>query len=127
MTELSREAFLKVLDVVLEEFREEVDPDIIAHKIRVLLVVAQNPGIPQVEVVDHVKGLSQSTASRNVVDWSHLDKNRKAGIEFIEQRQDPEFRRRNQLFLTAKGQQFIDRLVKKANKVLSPPKRGTTH
>lgn len=127
MTELSREDLLKVVHVVIEHFREEVDPDIFASKIAILTAVGLHPGLQQNDIPLVVKGLPLSSTSRYVTDYTHTDKNRKPGMDFIEQRQDPDYRRRNVLYLTSKGAQFLDKLTKTVNRALAPPKRGSTH
>ncbi|QWF18677.1 hypothetical protein [Lysobacter capsici] len=123
MTQLTSDELLRVLHTALETFREEVDGDIIAHKILTLVATARNPGLQQIDVAQHVKGLTTSSISRNVMDWSELDKNRKPGKDFIQQRPDPEYRRRNLLYVTPKGSQFIERLTTQVNKALEPKGR----
>jgi DNA-binding MarR family transcriptional regulator len=123
-TQLTPDELLKVLHTALETFREDFDGDILASKILTLTAVAQNPGLQQVDVGRHVKGATTSSISRNVMDWSELDKNRKPGPEFIQQRPDPDYRRRNVLYLTPKGQHYLDRLTQTVNARLAG-KRGT--
>lgn len=119
-TQLTSEELLKVFHAVLETVREEVDPDVSVSKLLTLLVTARFPGIQQLDLGDHIKGASSSSISRHVMDWSQLDKNRQPGMDFIQQAPDPAFRRRNVLFVTAKGQQFLARLLAKANAALTP-------
>jgi DNA-binding MarR family transcriptional regulator len=113
--ELSTEELLAILSSAIEYFRG-TDEDISAARIGTLLAVARNPGLQQVDVADHVCGLSTSGISRNVMDWSELDTKRRPGPEYISQRPDPEYRRRNLLFLTPKGHQYLERLTQKVNK-----------
>jgi len=119
-TQLTPDDLLKLFLSTLETVRAEVDPDISVSKFLTLLAVAANPGIQQLDLGNHIKGASSSSISRHVMDWSQLDKNRKPGMDFIQQAPDPAFRRRNVLFLTAKGQQFLARLLAKANAALAP-------
>lgn len=126
-TQLSNDELLKVLQTALEVFRNEVDADIMATKILTLTTVARNSGLPQVEMGDHIKGLTSSSASRHIMDWSELDKNRKPGMDFIQSRQDPMYRRRSLLYITPKGQQFLDRLTAKVNKTLAGAAGRTSH
>lgn len=118
-TQLTTDELLKILHLALEQFRGDFDGDILASRILTLTAVAQNPGLNQTEVGNHVKGLTTSTISRNVIDWSELDKNRNPGPDFVQQRPDPEYRRRNVLYLTPKGQHYLDRLTEKVNKKLA--------
>jgi DNA-binding MarR family transcriptional regulator len=115
--ELSTDELLSVLATALEYFRD-TDDDITAARIGTLIAVAQNPAIQQVDVADFVKGLSTSGISRNVLDWSELDTKRRPGPDFINQRADPEYRRRNLLHLTPKGHLFLERLTVAVNKGL---------
>lgn len=126
-TQLTQDEFLKLLHVALEAFRADVDPDISASKILTLIATARYPGQQQLDLSQHIKGASSSSLSRHVMDWSKLDKNRQPGPDFIEQTPDPEYRRRNVLFLTAKGQQFIAKLLNRVNAALTPKTRARTN
>jgi DNA-binding MarR family transcriptional regulator len=118
-TQLTNDELLRVLQTALETFRTEVDTDINAPKILTLLAVARNSGMPQIEMGDHVKGVTTSSASRYLQDWSELDKNRQPGMDYITARPDPQYRRRSLIYITPKGQQFIERLTAAVNKVLA--------
>jgi len=124
--ELTKDQLITVLMTALECFRADFDPDITAARINTLLAVSKESGMQQVDVARFVKGLSTSGISRNVMDWSELDTKRRPGPEFVQQRPDPQFRRRNLLFVTPKGSHFLDRLTNHINKALAP-KKGKTN
>jgi DNA-binding MarR family transcriptional regulator len=117
--ELSKEQLLLILTTALECFRADFNGEITAARINTLLAAAQHPGLQQVDIANFVKGLSTSGISRNVLDWSDLDKNKLPGPDFLTQRPDPEYRRRNLLYVTPKGTQYLDRLTSNINKKLA--------
>lgn len=110
--QLSQEQVLGVLTSALTAFRE-LDPDITAARILTLLSVVRNPGMQQLDLGQHVKGLSTSAISRNVLDWSNFTSARKPGPDFITQAPDPMFRKRNLLYPTVKGLQWVEQMTKK--------------
>ena len=112
---LSKHDLIAVLTTALSSFREEFDSEITASRILTLLAVSENPGIQQVDVERFVRGLSASAVSRNILDWSDVTTNRKPGPGFLEQRPDPEYRRRNIVYPTAKALHWLEQLTKAVN------------
>lgn len=123
-TPLTRDDLICVLTTALECFRREVDPEIPAAKILTLLTVAKHSGLQQLDLPNHVSALSPSAASRHVMDWTEVDKNRRPGPAFVDPRPDPMFRRRNLLFITPKGQHFLDRVASSVNSKLAKGARA---
>jgi len=124
--DITQDQLLQILQTTLGAFREEFDSDISAARILTLLSIVQNPGMQQKDLADHVKGLSQSAASRNILDWSSVNSSRKAGPDFVEQRNDPMYRKRNLLYPTAKGHQFVTRLTANVNAAVKRKQRAGT-
>lgn len=117
--EITQEQLIAILQSALGAFREEFDSDITAARILTLLSIVQHPGMQQRDLTTFVKGLSQSAASRNILDWSDVNSARKAGPGFVEQRTDPMFRKRNLLYPTSKGHEFVKRLTNAVSASLS--------
>lgn len=120
---LSKHDLIEVLTAALSSFREEFDSEITASRILTLLAVSENPGIQQVDVERYVRGLSASAVSRNILDWSDVTTNRKPGPGFLEQRPDPEYRRRNIVYPTAKALHWLEQLSKTVNERLAKKRR----
>lgn len=123
----TRDDIIAVVQTVLNKFREDHGGDITAARILTLLTVAQHPGIQQIDVGQYVKDLSPSAISRNVVDWGELTTSRAVGPDFIAQRPDPAYRRRNLLYPTPKGLQYIERTADSALTKLRKSKAKGTH
>jgi len=95
---------------VLEQFKD-IDPDISLPSILALLYIAEDDG--QRENQWHMEqklGMSNATASRAASHWFKWKRPKVAGHDFIVSEVDPEDRRYKILYLTHKGQKFIERL-----------------
>ena len=108
--EITQEQLIAILQSALGAFREEFDSDITAARILTLLSIVQHPGMQQRDLTTFVKELSIGSV-RNILDWSDVNSARKAGPGFVEQRTDPMFRKRNLLYPTSKGHEFVKRLT----------------
>lgn len=94
---------------VVERFRE-IDGEMQAQAIAVLLKVAKNPlPLKMAEIAEEL-GLSQSTISRNVAYLGDWNRRKEAGHKLLEAYEDPAERRRKLVRLTAKGKRFVKSL-----------------
>lgn len=59
-------------------------------------------------------GVNQTTMSRHLLDIGPADRNHEEGYGLIDYRADPLERRRHQYFLTPKGKQFLEMVLKEA-------------
>lgn len=90
-----------------EAFRQ-IDPNIGAQTITVLLMVAQNDGKLIVSDLERLCGLTRESASRNVTLLSARKlKDGRHGYGLIEHRENDQDRRVKILYLTRSGQQTI--------------------
>ncbi|NZA24775.1 winged helix-turn-helix transcriptional regulator [Luteimonas sp. SJ-92] len=111
---LTQDQVIAALQAALREFRTH-HPDITAARILTLLAVARSPGIQQSEISSAIGDMSQAASSRNVLDWTELNSARQVGPDFIAQRPDPNFRKRNVLYLTPKGHAFLGKIASTVN------------
>jgi DNA-binding MarR family transcriptional regulator len=94
----------------VETFRE-LDPEMSSQTIATLLLVALNPGI-RVLALGPKLGLERSAASRNVERLASITtKTGVRGWGLIEYRDDPEDRRAKCLYLTTKGEKFLQSVL----------------
>ena len=94
---------------VIERFRE-IDGEMQAQAIAVLLKVAKNPlPLKMAEIAEEL-GLSQSTISRNVAYLGDWNRRKEAGHKLVEAYEDLAERRRKLVRLTAKGKRFVKSL-----------------
>jgi len=119
MTQLTTEELMRVLNVVLEEFRRDIDKDIPAVRIQTLTTVCEHPGIQKVDLDTYISGLSLASSSRNVTSWTEVDRHGEKAPGFMTSAPDPRYRRRHILQLTPRGEKFIDSLTKKVNASLA--------
>ena len=91
---------------VIERFRE-IDGEMQAQAIAVLLKVAKNPLPLKMSEIAEELGLSQSTISRNVAYLGDWNRRKEAGHKLVEAYEDPAERRRKLVRLTAKGKRFV--------------------
>ena len=113
MTELTNDQLLKILQTVVEQMRAEVDRNMTLSRLLLLIKTAQQPGMQQSDAPKQIKGCSSAALSRYVLNWGD------DGPGFMQQRPDPAFRKRFQLFLTPAGHQFIGRLTASVNESLN--------
>lgn len=113
---IKQNQLIAILSAALKAFREEVDHDITATRIMTLLVVVNEPGIQQVDLERALGGLSPSAVSRNVLDLSSVKRNREPGPDFLEQRPDPMYRKRNLIYPTAKALHWLNTVTERVNR-----------
>ena len=113
---LSQKELTAILTTALSAFREEIDEDITTTRILTLLAVVDEPGIQQVDLERVLGGLSPSAVSRNVLDLSSIKRNREPGPDFLEQRPDPAYRKRNLIFPTTKALHWLASLAERVNR-----------
>lgn len=94
---------------LMNEIRD-LDPEMQAQAIAVLLVVAQHPAGIQMQTLGRLVGISQSSVSRNVALLSHTQRYGKPGHDLVVAFEDPTERRRKLVKLNARGQRFVSRL-----------------
>ena len=88
-SQLSADIMLKIV----ERFRE-VDAEMQAQSMAVLLKVAKHPGPIKMGEIAEELGLSQSTVSRNVAYLGDWNRRKEAGHKLLEAYEDPAERRR---------------------------------
>lgn len=98
--------------------RESLGIDTTLLKLQVLIEVANHPQIPQFELESRVDA-AKSTVSRNVLDLTRTTSRKETGPNLVVQLEDPEYRKRNLLELTTKGQQLVTKMVAEGNKAMS--------
>lgn len=116
--QLTQKDLTSILTTALQAFREEIDPDITATRILTLLAVADAPGIQQVDLERALGGAASSTVSRNILDLSSYKRNREPGPDFLEQRPDPMYRKRNLVYPTTKALHWLSALTQRVNRKL---------
>ena len=89
--------------------RDNIAPDVTVQRLLVFLHVAQNEGLSQNELAEHLQGISTTALSRNLADLSEINSRKTAGPGLIEQHLDPDNLRKKRIFLTDKGQRFLRR------------------
>lgn len=92
------------------EVLREMRPDMPVHLASVFLLVAMRPGIGQRELLN-LMDISQPAISRNVAALTERDRHGKPGLNFVVQRRDPLDARNTVLHLTAKGEEYLKRLL----------------
>jgi len=92
----------------------ELDPQIQALTILILLYVAQHKDCTQKELEEKFN-ISGAAVSRNINYWSDQKKFGVEGYGFIERIENPRDRRHKFLRLTPKGREFYERLRSKVN------------
>lgn len=91
---------------IIERFRE-IDAEMQAQSIAVLLKVAKHPVPIKMSEIATELGLSQSTVSRNVAYLGDWNRRKEEGHKLLEAYEDPMERRRKLVRLTAKGKRFL--------------------
>lgn len=92
--------------MVIERFRE-IDAEMQAQSIAVLLKVAKHPVPIKMSEIATELGLSQSTVSRNVAFLGDWNRRKEEGHKLLEAYEDPMERRRKLVRLTSKGKRFL--------------------
>lgn len=112
---LTQKDLTTILTTAMQSFRDEIDPDITATRILTLLVVSDSPGMQQVDL-ERALNASSSTVSRNILDLSAYKRNKEPGPDFLEQRPDPMYRKRNLVYPTTKALHWLAALTQKVNR-----------
>ncbi|MCD0415735.1 MarR family winged helix-turn-helix transcriptional regulator [Rubrivivax sp. JA1024] len=108
MTKTEDAGWIERLALILDAFRE-INPDITANQILVLLQIGGNPGITQRELADRT-GLKDGTISRICALMSERGHQDRPGLSIIEIRPVPgDFRSRGQ-YLVDRGNKLYERV-----------------
>lgn len=95
----------------LEEFRK-LDDEMPVQTMLTFLYGAKEQGTNMTALMN-AAGLKQSSASRNVQQWSDLNRHGAVGFEMFHYREDPAVSRRDKIIeLSQKGRGFLTRLLK---------------
>lgn len=109
MADTTQQHTISNLKRVLEAFRE-LDKEIPAQQIFVLLLIADKPNISMRELIE-ATGHSSSTISRNVAALGDTHRNGEPGFGLVVAYPDPLDARNHLVRLKPKGQTFVDKLV----------------
>lgn len=118
MQELSKEELTSILVTALAAFRAELGSDVTAVRILTLLAISRSPGLPQTELGNYVKDMSQQGLSRNVLDLSARTTAGAKGPDLVSIEPDPAFRRRNILNPTPGAARVLNSITTAVNKVI---------
>lgn len=100
---------LEKLSTSLDLFRTLMDKELPVQVAVVFMYVALNDGCLQQDIPD-ATSMGQSSVSR-CLDWLGMEhRSGKPGLKLIRKERDPEYYKRWQVFLTPKGQAFVDLL-----------------
>lgn len=78
--------------------------------IQITLIVALEPGITT-QTLETRTGLSLASISRNLAALGKWHRLGRPGLDYVERVEDPQERRRTLMFLTKKGEEFVNDLV----------------
>ena len=95
------------LDRALRYARAKLSPDITAQRLLILIAVYFNEGLSQRELLQHLETTSITALSRNLADLSELTTKKLPGPGLLELRIDPLNLRIKRVFLTPRGQAFM--------------------
>lgn len=105
----------KELNITIQQMkllRDRIDSEMSISRALVFLYIGMNDGLNQSEV-SRMAGLEKAAASRNVLDLSSFTSRRKEGPGLIEaRRDDPHDRRANILYLTDKGREIYQEVLR---------------
>src|SRR5688500_10463579 len=87
----------------------EVNNEIQANSIAVLIEIALNPGIISRDLKSKTD-IPAPTLSRILLTMMARNRNREEGYGLVEMRENPDNRREKRIFLTEKGEAFVKRL-----------------
>lgn len=116
--QMTKAELLKVLRVAVGFLQENVDAEISAQRIITLIGVAEHPGVAQYELGERIGIDAASTLSRNLNDLTHRTSRRKPGPGLVTQEPDPDFRRRNLVRLTDRGETLLAAMTHEVNKAM---------
>ena len=100
---------LHTLDRALRFARAELTADVTAQRLLILICVYFNQGLSQRELLTKLESTSITALSRNLADLSDWTTRKKKGPGLIEMRADPMNLRIKRVFLTDRGNGFVDR------------------
>lgn len=102
---------LNTLNNIFAVFRDlNEDGQMSIQAAHTFILIAQNPGCTQQLIIDQA-GLSQSSASRNVVALSEWVRPGKRGLGLVEVVIDPNNTRQKRIFLTARGRLTASKVI----------------
>jgi DNA-binding MarR family transcriptional regulator len=113
------QAQLHALDQALRFARAELNPDVTAQRLLILICVFFNQGLSQRELLGKLESTSITALSRNLADLSAWTTKKTEGPGLIELRSDPMNLRIKRVYLTRKGEGFVRRWLKAAAKASS--------
>lgn len=116
--QMTKAELLKVLRVAVGYLQSNVDAEISAQRILTLIGVAEHPGVAQYELGERIGIDAASTPSRNLNDLTHRTSRRKPGPGLVTQEPDPDFRRRNVVRLTDRGEALLAAMTAEVNKAM---------
>jgi DNA-binding MarR family transcriptional regulator len=111
-----KESTLKLLDNALRFARAGLSADVTAQRLLILISVYFNEGLSQSELLRHLDSTSITALSRNLADLSALTTKKRPGPGLLELRIDPLNLRVRRVFLTNKGQQFMQQWIRAADR-----------
>lgn len=100
---------LHALDRALRFARAELTADVTAQRLLILICVYFNQGMSQRELLTKLDSTSITALSRNLADLSDWTTRKKKGPGLIELRPDPMNLRIKRVYLTDKGNAFVQR------------------
>lgn len=100
---------LHALDRALRFARAELTADVTAQRLLILICVYFNQGMSQRELLTKLESTSITALSRNLADLSDWTTRKKKGPGLIELRADPMNLRIKRVYLTEKGNRFVQR------------------
>jgi DNA-binding MarR family transcriptional regulator len=113
------QAQLHALDQALRFARAELNPDVTAQRLLILICVFFNQGLSQRELLSKLESTSITALSRNLADLSAWTTKKTEGPGLIELRSDPMNLRIKRVYLTRKGEGFVRRWLKATAKASS--------
>lgn len=116
--QMTKAELLKVLRVAVGFLQDNVDAEISAQRIITLIGVAEHPGVAQYELGERIGIDAASTLSRNLNDLTHRTSRRKPGPGLVTQEPDPDFRRRNVVRLSDRGEALLAAMTAEVNKAM---------
>ncbi len=119
--DIDEQTQLHALDRALRFARAELNPDVTAQRLLILICVFFNQGLSQRELLSKLESTSITALSRNLADLSAWTTKKTEGPGLIELRGDPMNLRIKRVYLTRKGEGFVRRWLKTATKTSSGP------
>ncbi|MFT7458649.1 MAG: DNA-binding MarR family transcriptional regulator [Planctomycetota bacterium] len=89
--------------------RTEIDHDITAQRVVILINVCLHEGLSQNELLQKLEHTSVTALSRNLADLSNMTSRKMQGPGLLELRNDPLNLRKKRVYLTKAGKMFLSR------------------